>query len=98
MVGAALAGVRAIYRPDYKMAKAGVMLLELQPDSVRQQELALEGDCVVKRGQFKPGAIQTFPLRCGIEQLIFHQRRETVLATLFLLTLSVKIQRTQEWG
>ena len=49
MVAVALAGVRAIYRPDYKMVKAGVMLLELQPDSVRQQELALEDDCVVKR-------------------------------------------------
>ena len=50
IVGAALAGLRAIYRPDYKMAKAGVMLLELQSDSVLQQELALEDDCVVDRG------------------------------------------------
>ena len=50
IVGAALAGLRAIYRPDYKMAKAGVMLLELQSDSVQQQELALEDDSVVERG------------------------------------------------
>ena len=50
IVGAALAGLRAIYRPDYKMAKAGVMLLELQSDSVQQQELALEDDDVVDRG------------------------------------------------
>ena len=50
IVGAALAGLRAIYRPDYNMAKAGVMLLELQSDSVQQQELALEDDSVVERG------------------------------------------------
>ena len=50
IVGAALAGLRAIYRPDYNMAKAGVMLLELQSDSVQQQDLALEDDDVVDRG------------------------------------------------
>lgn len=50
IVEAAFAGLRAIYRPDYNKAKAGVMLLELQPDSVQQQELALEDDCVVERG------------------------------------------------
>ena len=50
IVGAALAGLRAIYRADYNMAKAGVMLLELQPDSVQQQELALEDDGLVDRG------------------------------------------------
>ena len=50
IVGAALAGLRAIYRPGYNMAKAGVMLLELQSDSVQQQELALEDDDSVDRG------------------------------------------------
>ena len=50
IVGAALAGLRAIYRPDYNMAKAGVMLLELQSNSVQQHELALEDDGVVDRG------------------------------------------------
>ena len=50
IVGAAIAGLRAIYRPDYNMTKAGVMLLELQSDSVQQQELALENDSVVERG------------------------------------------------
>ena len=49
IVGAALAGLRAIYRPDYKIAKAGVMLLELQSASVQQHELALEDDDVVDR-------------------------------------------------
>jgi DNA polymerase V len=44
IVAAALAGLRAVYRPGYKLSKAGVMLLELQPDTVQQQELALEND------------------------------------------------------
>ena len=51
IVGAALAGLRAIYRPDYKLAKAGVMLLELQSNSVQQHELALEDDELVERSQ-----------------------------------------------
>lgn len=42
IVGAALAGLRAIYRPGFKFAKAGVMLLDLQSDTVEQCELALE--------------------------------------------------------
>jgi DNA polymerase V len=42
IVAAALSGLRAIYRPGFKLAKAGVMLLELQSDTVQQQELALE--------------------------------------------------------
>ncbi|OIQ74323.1 DNA polymerase V subunit UmuC [mine drainage metagenome] len=33
------------------MAKAGVMLLELQPDTVQQQELALEDDSMADRGR-----------------------------------------------
>jgi len=51
IVAAALSGLKAIYRPDFKMAKAGVMLLELQSDAVQQQELALEDDNVVDRGR-----------------------------------------------
>jgi len=51
IVAAALAGLKAIYRPSFKMAKAGVMLLELQSDAVQQQELALEDDNVVDRGR-----------------------------------------------
>lgn len=50
IVAAALAGLRAVYRPGYKLAKAGVILLELQPDTVQQQELALENDDVTDRG------------------------------------------------
>jgi DNA polymerase V len=51
IVAAALNGLAAIYRCGFKMAKAGVMLLELQPDTVQQQELALEDDDVVDRGR-----------------------------------------------
>jgi DNA polymerase V len=51
IVAAALTGLRAIYRPGFKMAKAGVMLLELQPDSMQQHELALDDDDVEGRGR-----------------------------------------------
>ena len=44
IVRAALAGLRAIYRPGFKLAKAGVMLLDLQSDAIVQGELALEED------------------------------------------------------
>lgn len=41
IVGAALAGLRAIYQPGYRLAKAGVMLLDIQPASREQFELDL---------------------------------------------------------
>jgi DNA polymerase V len=44
LVNAAIRGLRAIYRPGYKMAKAGVMLLDLQPGNVGQAELELGED------------------------------------------------------
>jgi DNA polymerase V len=59
IVGAALAGLRSIYRPGFKLAKAGVMLMQLQPDSVQQQELELaldDGDqqqSPSKQGQYE---------------------------------------------
>ena len=46
IVSAAVNGLRLIYRPGFKLAKAGVMLMDLQPDSVQQGELALEDDDV----------------------------------------------------
>jgi DNA polymerase V len=42
IVQAAILGMRAIFRPDYNMAKAGVMLLDLQDASIEQQELGLD--------------------------------------------------------
>lgn len=41
IVSSALHGLRAIYRPGYQLAKAGVMLLEVQPTSYEQFELDL---------------------------------------------------------
>lgn len=41
LVNAATAGMKAIYRPGYAMAKAGVMLLDLQPEDRGQGELDL---------------------------------------------------------
>ena len=42
IVQAALDGLRCIYKPDFLYAKAGVMLLEIQPDTVQQSVLDLE--------------------------------------------------------
>ncbi len=42
LVAAASAGMRAIYKPGYKFAKAGVMLLDLQANDLGQAELALD--------------------------------------------------------
>lgn len=42
IVQAAVMGLQAIFRPGYLYAKAGVMLLDLQPDSMLQGELDLE--------------------------------------------------------
>jgi DNA polymerase V len=50
IVAAALAGLKAIYRPGFKMAKAGVMLMELQSAAVQQTELDLEDDEGRERG------------------------------------------------
>lgn len=44
LVAAAALGMRRIYEPGYKMAKAGVMLLDLAPGSVHQVELDLEDE------------------------------------------------------
>lgn len=44
IVASAVAGVHAIYRPGFNLAKAGVMLLDLQPAAERQLELGLQDD------------------------------------------------------
>lgn len=50
IVHAALDGLKGIYREGFKYAKAGVMLLDLQPDHQQQGELDLDGD----RGEDSP--------------------------------------------
>jgi DNA polymerase V len=42
IIQAALSGLQAIYRPGYRYAKAGVMLLDIGSAHYVQQELALE--------------------------------------------------------
>lgn len=42
IVNAALLGLDAIFRPEYRYAKAGVMLVDLQPDTIKQHELELD--------------------------------------------------------
>ena len=47
LVSAALVGLKAIFRPGFNYAKAGVMLMDLQADSICQGELDLESDEVL---------------------------------------------------
>jgi len=44
IVSAAIIGLRAIFKPGFNYAKAGVMLMDLQPAAEGQLELALEDD------------------------------------------------------
>jgi DNA polymerase V len=46
IVAAALVGLKAIYQPGYRLAKAGVMLLDIQPASRVQLELDFEASTV----------------------------------------------------
>ncbi|CAM3318465.1 Y-family DNA polymerase [Polaromonas hydrogenivorans] len=49
IVAAALSSLRAIYRPGYHLARAGIMLLELQPNTVLQGELDLQEGAAPQR-------------------------------------------------
>lgn len=49
LITAALTGLRAIFQPGYKLAKAGVMLMDLAPDNLHQQEFDFEDDEVPDR-------------------------------------------------
>ena len=64
IVGAVLAGLRLIYRPGYQYAKAGVMLLDLQPQSQQQGELDLEDDRAEDRSKLM-GALDSLNQRFG---------------------------------
>ena len=39
IAAAAISGLKQIYKPGYRLAKAGVMLLDLQDSSIEQTEL-----------------------------------------------------------
>ena len=49
LIESALMGLRAIYKPGFKLAKAGVMLLDLQSSDCEQIELDLEKDDTADR-------------------------------------------------
>ncbi|MDF3822603.1 Y-family DNA polymerase [Leptospira sp. 96542] len=51
LVETALIGLRAIFRPGYKFAKTGVMLIDLSDASVLQGELDLEPELCENRGR-----------------------------------------------
>jgi len=51
LIHASLDGLKKIFRQRYKFAKAGVMLLELQPDTVEQLELDLQVEQHQDRGR-----------------------------------------------
>ena len=51
IVQAALRGVQQVFRPGYKIHKAGVILLDLQDAGVQQGELALEDDAAPRQGR-----------------------------------------------
>jgi DNA polymerase V len=51
IVQAALHGLREVFKPGYRIHKAGVILMDLQPASVQQGELALEDDAAPRQGR-----------------------------------------------
>jgi DNA polymerase V len=64
LVSAAVLGLRSIYKPGFKYAKAGVMLLDLQDASHQQLELVLENDETPNRDRLMK-ALDTVNLRFG---------------------------------
>ena len=64
LVTAAVMGLSAIYRPGFKLAKAGVMLLDLQDASYQQIELDLEDDQAPNRSRLMT-AMDTVNQRFG---------------------------------
>ena len=45
LISTAVRGLRAIFKPGFNYAKAGVMLLDLQDGAVEQGELDLDAPC-----------------------------------------------------
>ncbi len=64
LVEAALRGLRSIYKPGYHLAKAGVMLLDLQPVSIHQCELPLDEERSRDRAALM-GALDSINSRYG---------------------------------
>ncbi len=64
IVSAVLSGLKTIFQPGFQYAKAGVMLLDLQPNTALQGELDLEGDQVQDRTRLM-GALDHLNERFG---------------------------------
>jgi DNA polymerase V len=64
LVHAALTGLRTIYKSGFRFSKAGVMLLELQPDQLGQGELDLEAEDCADRGRLM-GVLDALNQRYG---------------------------------
>jgi DNA polymerase V len=60
IIRAAIGGLQAIYRTGYQYAKAGVMLLDLQPDAVAQGELDLGDGGTQEKIEDKARLMATF--------------------------------------
>ena len=65
IIQAALRGLQALYRPGYRYAKAGVMLLDLSPAQRCQQELSLEQEPQSSEREKLMRALDAINLRYG---------------------------------
>jgi len=64
LLNSSLAGLRKIYRPGYKYAKAGVMLMDLRPNTCVQGELDIGDPLARDTGQLM-GAVDALNRRFG---------------------------------
>ena len=71
IVAAALVGLKGIFQPGFKLAKAGVMLLDLQPDTVQQGELDWQDEVVSSKSRV--------PLMAAMDALNLRYGNGTVL-------------------
>jgi DNA polymerase V len=80
LVDAAIAGLRRIWRQGYRYAKAGVMLMELQPQELRQGVLDLESPSLARyRGVGMHGNTQLMTAVDGLNRR--YGRGSVVLAS-----------------
>lgn len=85
LANAAVKGLRSIYQPGFHLAKAGVMLLDLVPDTFVQAELDLEPPITDRRDRSK--------LMRAMDDVNDRFGRRTVL-----LASSGLTQGTDTWG
>ncbi len=69
VVAAVIAGLKCIYRPGYNFAKAGVMLLDLQPNDVHQAELIFDNEQEPDKGRLMH-AVDKINVRYGKQTVV----------------------------